>query len=525
MTAASWQLLIDLNRDNLFNHALSDLSAYLLSARWNNGMNKPYDEFAQPAQMDVTLDNSGGAFDPERAAATYYNLITRGQHVRLRATFNSTTYTLFDGVLTDFKLDIGLYGQKQATLRIQDHMLALLDSDYSPPLQTDVTTDQPLRTMLDTGIVALPYPTSHWMLDYSQLGTNTTLVDPTLIYSFETGKSTLGYVGDQTGSEEGTSAQRFARDVVASEMGGRFFYNAKQALFVFHSRHSFVGRSVSFTLTEDNIDSGDYDTGISEIVNVATVSYTPRIVLGTTIVYSSGQIYNIDYLETKVIKARYRDTSNTLSRIGLLTGIQPVLGADYTVTNIAELDQQNDPTWVTVNAVFGGTEAQIIIISNPASYGRVIQVSGLQLRGSAIGQYDQASVSWNDSGSMAAYGRQETTRSLKVASANDALAYAQWLVNEFKSPRPRMKSVSFIASKSDTLMTQALARQIGDVIAITMSSKNHDAKYELVGEQHQLRMGGEHTLTTKWVIRPLRSGWQLETAGYGELGETTYLGL
>lgn len=525
MTTAAWQLLVDINKDNLYNHARSDLSAYVLSANWENGMSEAYEDFAAPASMTIVLDNAGGEFDFERPAALYYGLLTRGQHVRLRATFSSTTYTMFDGVITSIDLDVGMYSPNRCEIKVEDYMLALLDAEYSPPLQIDARTDQVLRTMLGSGLVPLPYARSHWVLDYSLLGTNTILFDEDIVMALDTGKTTLEYAGDMTGSDESTSAQRFAREIVSAEMGGRFFYNAKSGLFTFHSRHSFVGRSSSFTLTEADLDKAQLNSGVSDVANDITVSYTPRSDLGEMTVYASNSIIELGYLETRVIRARYRDITGSLARVGLISGIQPVLGTDYTVTNIAEIGQQNDPYWATVNAQFGGTEATIILICNPAAYGRVIQISGLRLRGVAIGQYDQASVNLMDADSIGAYERQPKRATLKVGSPNNAESYAQWMLNEFAEPRPRLERITFIASKSSTLMTHALARQIGDVGRVTLSSKNHDREYELVGEQHRLKLGGEHTLTTTWILKPLNRGWQLQSTGYGELGQTTYLGL
>lgn len=524
MTQATWQLLVDINKDNLYNHARSDLSAYVLSVDWENGMSDAYEDFAAPASLKIVLDNAGGEFDFERPAALYYGLLTRGQHVRLRATFSSTTYTMFDGVITSIDLDVGVYSPNRCKIKVEDYMLALLDAEYSPPLQTNVRTDQVLRTMLGSGLVPLPYARSHWVLDYSLLETNTVLFDESIVMALDTGKTTLEYAGDMTGGDESTSAQRFAREIVAAEMGGRFFYNAKTGLFTFHSRHSFVGRSSSFTLTEADLDKAQINSGVSDIANDITVSYTPRRSLGEMVVYSSSSTIQLGYMETKTIRARYRDASGSLARIGVVSGIQPRLGIDYNVIDIPT-GLLNDPTWVDVRAEFGGTEAKITFSSQPQSHVAVVGIYGIQLRGTAVGQYDQTLVNLMSADSIGAYERQPKRATLKVGSPNNAESYAQWMLNEFSSPRPRLERITFIASKSSTLMTHALARQIGDVGRVTLSSKNHDREYELVGEQHRLKLGGEHTLTTTWILKPLNRGWQLQTAGYGELGQTTYLGL
>lgn len=523
MTAANWQLLVDINKDNGYAHARSDLSTYVLSVAWENGMSDAYEDFAPPASMSIILDNSGGEFDLERPAALYYGLLSRGQHVQLRATFQSATYTLFDGVITSLDLDVGAYSANRCRIRVEDYMLMLLDADYSPPLQTNVRVDQVLREMLGSGIVPLPYARSHWMLDYSLLGTNTTLLNESIIMSLETAATTLAYAGDMSGTEEGTSAQRFAREIVSAEMGGRFFYNSKTGLFTFHSRRSFVGRSSSFSLTEANFEQAVLRSGIADVANDVTVAYNPRIALGNMVVYLSDAIHDLSYLETKIIRARYRDTSSSLQRIGVIQGIQPVLGQDYQVWDIPSA-QTNNPSWVDVRAEFGGTEARIIISSRPESYGRTLQVFSLRLRGSAVGQYDQASINLKDASSIGLYERQTKRATLKIGSAIDATSYAQWMLSEWSVPRPRLERVTFIASKSDTMMTHALARQIGEIGTISLASKNHSMEYELVGERHRLTLGGEHTLETTWILKPIRRGWQLQHASYGLLEQTTYLG-
>lgn len=77
----------------------TDISAYLRlqgGLRWDRGRGHERDT-VRPTTLTCVLDNTDGRFDPSYTSGAYYPNVKLNVPVRLRATYNSTTYDLFYG--------------------------------------------------------------------------------------------------------------------------------------------------------------------------------------------------------------------------------------------------------------------------------------------------------------------------------------------------------------------------------------------------------------------------------------------
>lgn len=524
MTSAVYTVEIDIDRDSAYGHAQSDLTPYVTALSWNNGMTKWDQEVAAPARLTVTLDNGSGAFDTDRTSALYYGLINKGTLVRVRATYAASTYTLFVGKITGINVDAGVYTH-EASLQVSDLLDDLLDIEYVPPLQTNVTTGAVLGALFDRGIVALAYTTDYWILGqagYSELGTTTILLGGSSMVALDPGQTTLAYAGDNAGTEHGISALGYIRDIVAAECGGRFFFNSRTGLFTFQGRHYNVNYTAAFTLTAADIDEVQYRAQ-EDIVNSINVSFQPRSV-GTadSIVWSLDAPIKLGPDSTKTFTARYRHPDNQSAHVGVINPLVPTLGTDYQgFIDLTLIDISRDLI-VTVN--WGGSSAQVQLTNANAHY--TMSVRKLTLRGTPITSYAKQTAAVFDVDSYIAYGIHEKNVTLRALD-DEVLAtdYANNIIAQFRNGVARAETLTFNANKSAARMALAMACTPGTVITIADSSSEHNADYVIVGEAHRVRAGGEHTHDVTLTLKPLARAqyWVLGRVGFSELGTTTIL--
>lgn len=527
MASATYEIAIDIGRNNTYAHAQSNVTAYVMGdIKWTNGLRKWDDEFGQPQRMTFTLDNSTGIFDPERAAATYYNLILRGMLVRLRATFSATTYTLFIGKIDKLTYENSVYEKRTVTVSVRDLLPDLLEAEYTPTLLQDVRTDEAIQAIFDAGVFVFPYAGNYWILDSttnSILDTSTTLADFSSSVTLDQGQTTLTFVGDTLGGERGTSVQTSLRQIVAAECGGRFWYDTRTGSFTFHNRHRDINPTIDATLTDDDFEQWVY-LSQEDVLNQVIVRYQPKSIgAPETVVWQQEDVISVDGNETRVINTTYRTTSAEPAKVSVIDGIQPINGTDYVINTAEDGTGTAVTDGVTVNVEFKAARA-VISITN--SLGSRVYFTQLQVRGTPLYTYDPENAEVIDADSLATYDL--SAKTIDIPALSDAVlaqSYAGYLVSVNRTPSTRINQISFTANKTSTQMTRALSFTIGDAITINAARVGHNSNYIIVGEQHSVRTGGEHTHMVTWILKPAAKNrvWILDTVGFSELGTTTLL--
>jgi hypothetical protein len=527
MASAVYLVGVDFDRDETFGHANGNITPYVLDMNWNNGMTRPDQEVANPATLSLTLDNSQGDFNLEEGGATFNGLFKRGQLIRVRATFNATGYDLFYGKLETIpSLDPKNYGSMQVRITATDLMAQLMDAEFTPDLLTEVTTDSALQHVFDKALVALPYTSHYWVLGHSTnsiLGSTTRLVDALSYVSFETGKTTLAYVGDNTGGERSTRAQTFIRDVVQAEAGGRFWFDGRTNKFVFHNRHHDINPTIAVTIDGDDYEDGKY-IAQTEVINRVTVHFTPReIGAANAILWQSEGVITLGGHERKTITARYRDPDENSARVGGQDFSNPLRGADFIANTESDGSGTDVSDDMTFSVEFGAAQAKITL-ENPSSGDR--HITTLQVRGTPIKSYNKQSVTRQDGDSFVTYDIKDDTITL---NAVDALALANRVagrkIRHYKDPLSLYESITFKANNTDTRMKQALTRTIGDAITVQHSGIGHDKDYVIVGERHRVTGGGDFPHEVTWILYPntRQRYWVLGDSVLSVLGDTTIL--
>lgn len=464
-----------------------------------------------------------------KSTAIYGFLLTKGTLGRLQVTYSAVTYTKFIGRLDRKSILPGSYGRRIVTLEFIDPMFELLDTEYQPELQEDVTVNQAIAKVFDNAIAPFPYSHSYWMVGVqgaSELELTTTLYSPPS-YTFETGITTLDYVGDnQHVDGEGINAQTFLRNMVDAEIDGRFWFDASTGKFIFHNRH----HDVLNTASDGGITDSQYESDMSsfldseEIVNRVSLSFKPRkIGSAASVIWQADNLpLTLNPLQVYKTTARYRDATLKNARIGAKDWVIPVAGTDY---SIVDGNGANSDDRVTIVVTFNANSADIVITSNTL---HVLTVNTLQLRGTPIQTFDSRSVTATNPDSEYITKKMPETYSIPALSDEEfAQQVAQYRINKFSKPLTRFQTVGFIANNSNQRMLNALTFNIENRINVEDTFTGHDSDYIIVGSRHTVQMGGEHSHETTFILKPQSREvfWTLGVTSYGELGLATYLAL
>ncbi len=461
-----------------------------------------------------------------KLGSLYHGVLSKRPLIRVRQTFNAVTYDRYIGRVIESKHTPGITSARTIQLICQDPMLLMLASEYSPPLQRDVTVDEVLDGIFDNAVVDYPYASSYWVLDAegaSELGATTTLWNHNAT-SFDSGATKLAFVGDNSDRGRGVNVQGFIRDLIASEAGGRFFYDVRNAQYVFHSRH----RDILNLTSQASFDESQFEEAGTEylhnkdLANIVSIKYQPRKT-GTpgSVLYSHEHVpFLLQAGQTKVITGRFRDPDNPSALVGGVDVIAPLPTTDV----LAVRDGVDRSNQLSISSKIDANSIEFTITNRHVAR---VAINRLQVRGTPLISYVKAMAQSIDADSIREYGQAEKA-SLNIPMIGDeelAQNYADFLVAKFKEPLSRFKTVCFNANRSDTLMTQALQRVLGDRITVSESWLGHSQDYIIVGARHAVIAGGDNTYLCTWVLKPTRTEifWQLGSAGYGELDEASRL--
>lgn len=520
---AQYLLQADVERDGTYGHAEANLSGYTGAVIADHGMADSFETVAPPAELRATLNNADGDFLPERTTATYYGLLVPGPLVRLLATYNAQSYTLWTGRLASLDVYAGAWQvPRVAYLLATDPMPALLNAEYRAALAQSVTVDAALTTMFEADVAPWPY-------EDNPAAVNT-------YTAFEAGRTVLAWVGDNAEQDDQNivRAQVFVRDILPAEGdGARFFWDAKAAAWTFHNREHDIDESVAVTLTGDDIipEESEYRFG-DRLTNKIAFDFVPRKVgqAGSVIYEYPSLPFDIGKRATSVIEfvARYADPDVPDARIGAVDPITPVPNTDYRCTDElpphpkGEWDRTDRPT-VTVTFFADRANVKLEYYQSNTIYFREFQ-----LRGTPLYTFDRMTVTERDDDSIDTYGLHEQTATLlpNVDDEAFARALAQWAIVQYAEPFGRFTYVTFEATQSDALMTQALTRNVGDRIRLDVDHLNHERDYAIVGVRHIIdAASGEHRC--RWTLKPLPllDFLILDDDTYGLLDGDNYLAL
>lgn len=508
MRLSHYAVQIDFNRDELYAHAKSNITAYVRSAVYSYGQTQPNQQVAPTARMSIIVNNANGDFNPENTSSVFYGLWKYGMMGRILMAYYDDAEalqwrTLFAGILVNITPDTDPYSPNPtALLEFEDASKMLVDSEVSMPLMQGVDTGTALLSWAREAGLPFPYPHRFWMLGVSgssNLDSSTRLVNERSMSSVTSGMTSMRWLGDAHDRGDGVNGSQFVNDVVAAEMGGRFWYHAPAAGYYFRHRNVFVGLPAPSVILSSEILSDPppvyrYFEGIANVVDVA---FTPRqLQFGIITVYQSTRGIRIPPGETRTITATFSDPNDKNARVAA-SGIQtPQEYLDYTA-NTQEFGGGVDRTTFTALGLEVYAQKAIISVTNTAP--ETVYLTNLQLRSNSwvAKMYNTEIVTERDPTSVSLHGEHRVRYDVRMLdNLEDARLYAQRILARFAYPVGRFEQVSMYLNVENNIMPYTVNQVIGISHPLDDTAGK---KYRVAGEQAQIdAVTGMHVQT--WIL-------------------------
>jgi len=132
----------------------------------------------------------------------------------------------------------------------------------------------------------------------------------------------------------------------------------------------------------------------------------------------------------------------------------------------------------------------------------------------------------SDATSQTSYGKRSYSETgLLIVSDGEIIDQANFILRRYKDPFFRTRELKIIPeSHPDDLWVQILGREISDRITLRRNEASMDEDYLIEGITHKIDLV-KYTWETIWQLSSASGTqyWTLGVAGYGELGQKTYL--
>ena len=514
-----YQIYLDVDRDGNFSNGLGDITKYVISCDWAQGLNDPWGDIASAAYLTLQIDNHSGDFNLTDPNAKYYSKLNHGTLIRVQMSLNGTTTqaaVLKTNQLTYLpdpaQSENGEAYQLQITC--EDPIAQFLSTEFAPKLRENVRVDQALEEIFDQSQFIYPYDGAWFYIGTSEIGGPDIIYDYTQenLIDFEESYTTLNYSGDNLDRGTGTKAQSYIRDLMKAEFSGIFFWDIRSEQFKFYNRHHnriaqlapYIARASSYTF--DMSDIVRFKSAYGEgLVNDVTINYYPRKVGATqsVVATSSAVPFAIAAKDSRSIRLRAVDPNNTDISVGVKDWILPTMGLDIVGNSMEDGSGEDWTRYLQATAIDTAEKTEIII--RVTKVGDPVFITTLQRRGTPLLSYNRETINVTDSESRRLYDKIILPPINARAIDNSQLAthYANQILNTRKLPNLFFKQIAIIA-KDPSLSEQIQTRIIGDVITIR-DSRSEETDYMIVGEKHDAQIQtGMHTAT--WTIRPIKYG-------------------
>lgn len=441
----------------------------------------PSDRIADSGRMSWTLDNS-----ESNSAATlgYFSPLISGLRVNgygfgVRTRFilscNGTEAEKFQGWLTDITPSAGVNGERVAPCVAMDWMDHAAELDL-PDLAVQINKrgDEVVQSILD----ALPAG------------------DQPLITDLDTSPDVLAISLDGGASGERPKLREILYRLCMSEAA--YCYVKGDGTFRYENRHH---RSASpttlLTLTDADMASLAVSGSLDDIFSVIQIFVRPTEIdaAATTVLFAlqttSTLVKAGETIDT--IFGPYRSADNQ-SLIGGTDTVDPAATTDYLMNSAQDGSGTNLTSSFTVTASRTGLGVRFTITNGGSTDGYVTK---LQVRGKGIYRFD--AVVEVEASSV------YRSRPLKLDmpyqnNVNIAGDWATYLSNVLNDPIARVRSVTFCANRSQTLMDAAILREPGDTIALSEVVTGIDGDFAINRVRLECYQGGIVWCT--WGLEP-----------------------
>jgi hypothetical protein len=481
------------------------------------------DNTGRPSTLTFAMDNSevssGGVGFYSPGHTNCRAGFTRGIPARWSITYNGTTFYLFRGRIDNITPVAGINGSRQAFVTAVGWLDVAASMSLGPiETQTNIDSDELIQLVLDQAEGRSP------------AAVDISFGSSTFISALDVGQpedSLLSELARVTNSERG-----FLYERGDTAQGGTLRWEGRA------DRQVATGLDATFSNTMHGLDV-QYDQSFANIIKIVVtprrVDSAPSVLFDLEI---SQQSQLIAPMQTVVFEEGYRSATNAVQRVGGSSMTPPVAGTDYAFWANSDGTGSNLNASLDVVALLGGSSFRVEFTNTGSTPGylRLDADTAFQLRGTAVFYDKPVTVVSMDRDSVRQFGPRTVTIDMQYeSSVESAQAFADFYLSMLTNQLPVPTRLDLRPNQNNTLMIQALTRDVGDKIGIVEPitglvtddpDSDADIGYFINEVQHSLSEGG--VLKTTWSLAPsVPSGnlWLLGTAGASELDETTVLGL
>ena len=521
------------------------LSSLPVSASYGILGNGPYDRVAESGNLTLSLDNSE---KNSAGSAGYYTPsgpyvrsgFQVGIPIRNRITYNGKTYTKFYGRLVPegIQVESGQHGTRRTHITAGDYMeQAAAHEMYLP----EFTTSKKINEVVP--LITANMPIQPKGTDYNAgQDTFNTVFDTVRSKTRALGEFTklayseLGYIYNRfnpTTDEELVVEGRYTRNdaTVLTQLpvaGGTEYLLMETGDFLLQEN----GDKLITKLISDSVNASFDNTfinmqtssGNNIYTRVSCISYPRKTDASATVLATLQKSIYVGGSATQAdIFLRYRDPQGGVSNVSGRDMVTPAGTVDYLFNSAADGSGSNYTANLAVTADYG-TEgvAYTFVNSGPAGY-----VTFLQARGKGIYIYDPAMLSGQDTVAMDIHGSRVLELDMKYQdNPLTASSFVTVLLNQYKTPRTIVDTVTFYANRDETHMVAFLECEPGSKIHLKEPIAGIDHDYFINGVEYDIVQ--KDIIRFTWHVKPASEDtytlWYLGVVGYSELGVTTPLG-
>lgn len=510
---------IDFDSDGDFSDFAEDITIYLISAQWSLGISDIENHVGDETRLTMVLKNGDRRFSPEYSGGPYYGNLAPWRQVLITYEHEGTETTLYRGYTEAIQPQTT--GGTTATIVCAGAKTYMQDQIIDMELLQNVTSGEVIEAIL-TRLHVPPLLSEAWLLGIpgmSELGESTYFADLSVAADIDTGQSTFEYVGDNwsakfagnqyvsRGKDHQSSFKGYdaIADVVLAEQGYFYFGRDGKAYFKDRTWLQMNYSAVASYTSADFLANGVSYTYGEPIYNEVIVYSYPRALTANAVLFTLVDPVTIRPESDKKITARYseRDSEQTVGAINAYVDTLTATG-DYTI--VSEFKAQSADFTIT------NTGTSDVVVSE------------LIVKGDKLTSYDKVESTASDATSISLYGRRSKRVDSKLQTdTNFAESLAGHMLNQYKDARGRIDRARFkVHGDRVAMLTE---RGIGDRISLSDTQTAHSGEYFIMGEEFAYTLRGG--LEVSWYLRPadMTKYWLLGVAGFGELGETSVLGL
>lgn len=470
---------------NVWTDLAADVEQGSLNFQYGIPQTGPLDLVASTGTLHAELNNSqanSGAKEGYYTAghANQRSGFDEGTQLRVKITYGGTSYYKWVGRISRPTPIAGVHGPRRVELEAVDWMDQAAQQRISQlAIQTSKRVDQVLPAIFADMPIA-PRATSYAI-----------------------GVETLSRVFD-TDNDERMSPMAVIQKMMRNEYGLGYLMGDTTGgeTFRFDSRHTRALNTSSIVTLSSTMQDLQIEYSREAVKNLIKVRIYPKKVdaAATTVLYEAQQKFSINAGQSLTLILAYRDP----------TTARPISGSDVVYPLVADTDYKFGSSEGTANdlngslgisATIGGNSTRVVLTNNAAVTG---YVNLLKLRGKGIYAYDPQTLESKDTTSINKRG--ELTLNVDLEQHDSQVkgqAFADYLKNRCHVPCKVPRSVRFLANRSSTLMTAALAGEISSRITLQESMTALNSDYFINAVHFEIAAGG--LIWCEWTVVPADS--------------------